>query len=192
MSEQQKNPNLEAEQDLKSETQNDTVEEILEPEAEVLEEAAENDELAKALEEVAQYKEAALRAQADSQNVRRRAEQDVEKAHKFGVEKFAKSIINVADNLERALASETATGEADPLREGVELTLKDLIETLARFEVKVVDPHGEPFSPELHQAMTMVPNPELEPNTVMDVVQKGYTLHGRLLRPAMVVVSSAA
>ncbi|MEO9275428.1 nucleotide exchange factor GrpE [Marinomonas sp. 5E14-1] len=192
MSEQQKNPNLEAEQDLKSETQNDTVEEILEPEVEVLEEVAENDELAKALEEVAQYKEAALRAQADSQNVRRRAEQDVEKAHKFGVEKFAKSIINVADNLERALASETATGEADPLREGVELTLKDLIETLARFEVKVVDPHGEPFSPELHQAMTMVPNPELEPNTVMDVVQKGYTLHGRLLRPAMVVVSSAA
>lgn len=192
MSEQQKNPNLDAEQVLNSETQNDTVEELLEPEVEVLEEVTENDELAKALEEVAQYKEAALRSQADAQNVRRRAEQDVEKAHKFGVEKFAKSIVNVADNLERALASAPATGESDPVREGVELTLKDLIETLARFEVKVVDPHGEPFNPELHQAITMVPNPELEPNTVMDVVQKGYTLHGRLLRPAMVVVSSAA
>ncbi|ETI59318.1 nucleotide exchange factor GrpE [Marinomonas profundimaris] len=192
MSEQQKNPNLEAEQVLNSETQNETVEELLEPEVEVLEEVTENDELAKALEEVAQYKEAALRSQADAQNVRRRAEQDVEKAHKFGVEKFAKSIVNVADNLERALASAPATGESDPVREGVELTLKDLIETLARFEVKVVDPHGEPFNPELHQAITMVPNPELEPNTVMDVVQKGYTLHGRLLRPAMVVVSSAA
>lgn len=192
MSEQQKNPNLDAEQVLNSETQNDTVEELLEPEVEVLEEVTENDELAKALEEVAQYKEAALRSQADAQNVRRRAEQDVEKAHKFGVEKFAKSIVNVADNLERALTSAPATGESDPVREGVELTLKDLIETLARFEVKVVDPHGEPFNPELHQAITMVPNPELEPNTVMDVVQKGYTLHGRLLRPAMVVVSSAA
>lgn len=192
MSDQQKNPNLEAEQDLKSEAQNESVEELLEPEAELLEEEPENDELAKALEEVAQYKEVALRAQADAQNVRRRAEQDVEKAHKFGLEKFAKSIVNVADNLERALTSAPETGESDPVREGVELTLKDLLETLARFEVKVVDPHGEPFNPELHQAMTMVPNPELEPNTVMDVVQKGYTLHGRLLRPAMVVVSSAA
>jgi|TARA_R110002167_G_scaffold71990_1_gene202852 molecular chaperone GrpE len=192
MSEQQKNPNLDAEQVLKSETQNETVEELLEPEAELLEEVTENDELAKALEEVAQYKEAALRAHADAQNVRRRAEQDVEKAHKFGVEKFAKAIVGVADNLERALTSAPETGESDPVREGVELTLKDLLETLARFEVAVVDPHGEPFDPALHQAITMMPNPELEPNTVMDVVQKGYTLHGRLLRPAMVVVSSAA
>lgn len=192
MSEQQKNPNLDAEHDLKSETQNETVEELLEPEVETLEEVTENDELAKALEEVAQYKEAALRAHADAQNVRRRAEQDVEKAHKFGLEKFAKSIVNVADNLERALASAPDTGEPDPVREGVELTLKDLLETLARFEVKMVDPHGEPFNPELHQAITMVPNPELEANTVMDVVQKGYTINGRLLRPAMVVVSSAA
>ncbi|WP_421856722.1 nucleotide exchange factor GrpE [Marinomonas sp.] len=192
MSEQQKNPNQDAEHDLKSETQNETVEELLEPEVETLEEVTENDELAKALEEVAQYKEAALRAHADAQNVRRRAEQDVEKAHKFGLEKFAKSIVNVADNLERALTSAPDTGESDPVREGVELTLKDLLETLARFEVKVVDPHGEPFNPELHQAITMVPNPELEANTVMDVVQKGYTINGRLLRPAMVVVSSAA
>lgn len=177
---------------MNSEAENQATEELLEPEAELLEETPESEELAKALEEAAQYKEAALRAQADAQNVRRRAELDVEKAHKFGLEKFAKSIINVADNLERALTSAPETGESDPVREGVELTLKDLLETLARFEVKQVDPHGEPFTPELHQAITMVPNPELEPNTVMDVVQKGYTLHGRLLRPAMVVVSSAA
>ncbi|MCV2403657.1 nucleotide exchange factor GrpE [Marinomonas sp. C2222] len=190
MSEDQKNSNLDAEQDVTSEAQNEAVEELLEPEAELLGE--ENEELAKALEEAAKYKEAALRAQADAQNVRRRAEQDVEKAHKFGVEKFAKAVLNVADNLERALASTPATDEPDLIREGVELTLKDLIENLARFDVAVVDPHGEPFNPDLHQAMTMVPNPELEPNTVMDVVQKGYTLHGRLLRPAMVVVSSAA
>ena len=150
-----------------------------------------SDELAKAQEEAAQYKEAALRAQADVQNIRRRAELDVEKAHKFALEKFAKSVITVADNLERALSSAEAS-EEDPLREGVELTYKDLVETLGRFDIVVVDPQGEPFNPELHQAMTMVPNPNMEPNTVMDVVQKGYTLNGRLLRPAMVVVSSAA
>ncbi|WP_067222853.1 nucleotide exchange factor GrpE [Marinomonas gallaica] len=151
-----------------------------------------SDELAKAQEEAANYREAALRAQADAQNARRRAEQDVEKAHKFALEKFAKSIITVADNLERALSSTDEGSEKDPMREGVELTYKDLMETLARFEVKAVTPEGEPFNPELHQAMTMVPNPNMEPNTVMDVVQKGYTLNGRLLRPAMVVVSSAA
>ena len=151
-----------------------------------------SDELVKAREEAAQYKEVALRAQAEAQNIRRRAEQDVEKAHKFALEKFAKSVITVADNLERALSSATEGSENDPMREGVELTYRDLVETLARFEVVAVDPQGEPFNPELHQAMTMVPNPNMEPNTVMDVVQKGYTLNGRLLRPAMVVVSSAA
>lgn len=151
-----------------------------------------SDELAKALEDAATYRDAALRAQAEAQNIRRRAEQDVEKAHKFALEKFAKSVITVADNLERALSSAAEGSENDPMREGVELTYKDLIETLSRFDVVAVDPAGEPFNPELHQAITMVPNPHMEPNTVMDVVQKGYTLSGRLLRPAMVVVSSAA
>lgn len=151
---------------------------------------ASNEELVAALAKVEEYKEAALRSHADAQNVRRRAELDVQKAHKFGLEKFAKDIITVADNLERALAS--ADSEKDAMREGVELTLKSLQETLTRFEVIALDPHGEPFNPEFHQAMTMVPNPEMEPNTVMDVIQKGYSLHGRLIRPAMVVVSSAA
>jgi molecular chaperone GrpE len=149
-----------------------------------------NEELVAALAKVEEYKEAALRSHADAQNVRRRAEQDVQKAHKFGLEKFAKDIINVADNLERALTS--ADSDKDAMREGVELTLKSLQETLTRFEVIALDPHGEPFNPEFHQAITMVPNPEMEANTVMDVIQKGYTLHGRLIRPAMVVVSSAA
>ncbi|MCZ2722164.1 nucleotide exchange factor GrpE [Marinomonas sp. 15G1-11] len=196
MSDQQKNPSFDAEQILNNEAENiqpenENVESILEPEAEVF--SSEFDEqLSLALEEAAKYKEAALRAQADSQNIRRRADLDVEKAHKFGLEKFAKEIVLVADNLERALASTEKTEGEDLMREGVELTLKGLLEALARFEVHIVDPHGEPFNPELHQAMTMVPNPDLEPNTVMDVIQKGYTLHGRLLRPAMVVVSSAA
>ncbi|ADZ89861.1 nucleotide exchange factor GrpE [Marinomonas mediterranea] len=189
MSDQQKNSNLEDElQAEELQQEGAQVEELLEPEVEIVE----DDELAKAKEEALQYKEAALRAQADAQNIRRRAELDVEKAHKFALEKFAKDIVKVADNLERALTSTEQTSDADSVREGVELTLKDLIETLARFDIAQVDPHGEPFNPELHQAMTMVPNPEMEPNTVMDVVQKGYTLNGRLMRPAMVVVSSAA
>ncbi len=194
MSDKQKNSSFDAEQDLNSDAENiqsENVESILEPESEVF--ASEFDEqLSVALEEANKYKEAALRAQADVQNIRRRADLDVEKAHKFGLEKFAKEVVLVADNLERALNSTEKSDAEDLVREGVELTLKSLVETLARFEVKAVDPHGEPFNPDLHQAMTMVPNPELEPNTVMDVIQKGYTLHGRLLRPAMVVVSSAA
>jgi molecular chaperone GrpE len=188
MSEQATNQNQEVEQDVTNEEQQQAADVELEQADPVVEE--QSDELAKALEDVALYKEAALRAQAEAQNVRRRAEADVEKAHKFALEKFAKSVITVADNLERALLS--SDNQEDPMREGVELTLKDLIETLSRFDVVAVNPEGEPFNPELHQAMTMVPNPNLEPNTVMDVVQKGYTLNGRLLRPAMVVVSSAA
>lgn len=188
MSDQTNKAQQEVEQEeLLNEADAAVAEEVLEG---MVEEEA-SDELVKAQEEAAQYKEAALRAQADAQNIRRRAELDVEKAHKFALEKFAKSVITVADNLERALSSAEGA-EADPLREGVELTYKDLVETLARFDVVAVDPQGEPFNPELHQAMTMVPNPNMEPNTVMDVVQKGYTLNGRLLRPAMVVVSSAA
>lgn len=198
MNDQQKNQPTEAEQTLNSEAENlaaEIAEELLE--ATVDEPTTEADEqLAAALAEIAQHKEAALRSQAEAQNVRRRAELDVQKAHKFGLEKFAKEIITVADNLERALiTSESAAANADnedAMREGVELTLKGLQEALARFEVKPVDPHGEPFNPELHQAVTMVPNSEMEPNTVMEVFQKGYTLHGRLLRPAMVIVSSAS
>lgn len=166
------------------------LDEVLQEDEKVEAAPVNNEELVAALAKVEEYKEAALRSHADAQNVRRRAELDVQKAHKFGLEKFAKDVINVADNLERALAS--ADSEKDAMREGVELTLKSLQETLTRFEVIALDPHGEPFNPEFHQAITMVPNPEMEANTVMDVIQKGYTLHGRLIRPAMVVVSSAA
>lgn len=196
MSNQQEKTSFDPEQNLNNEAENAKANEAQTDAAETLVEddtvdAVLDDKLVEALEEVEKFREAALRAQADAQNVRRRAELDVEKAHKFGVEKFAKEVVTVADNLERALNStEKAEGE-DLMREGVELTLKGLLEAMARFEVKPVDPQGEPFNPELHQAMTMVPNPNLEPNTVMDVIQKGYTLHGRLLRPAMVIVSSA-
>lgn len=192
MNDQQDNQTIEAEQKLNSEADSLVADEAPEQDTNATTgEASLADQLAKALEESEQHKEAALRAQAETQNVRRRAEIDVEKAHKFGLEKFAKEIINVADNLERALSSVGDSDDMQSVKEGVELTFKGLVETLARFEVQPVDPHGEPFNPELHQAITMVPNPQMEPNTVMEVIQKGYTLHGRLLRPAMVVVSQA-
>lgn len=137
-------------------------------------------------------KEQALRAAAEAQNIRRRAEQDVEKAHKFALERFANDLLPVADNLERAIESFGAEDEATkPIREGVELTLKTLMDALSRNKLEAVNPEGEPFDPQFHQAMSMVEAPDVEPNTVINVFQKGYTLNGRLVRPAMVVVSKA-
>ncbi|WP_346837393.1 nucleotide exchange factor GrpE [Microbulbifer sp. SAOS-129_SWC] len=137
-------------------------------------------------------KDMALRAQAEAQNARRRAQQDVDKARKFAVEKLLQDLVPVVDNLERALSSIDADDEANKaVIEGIELTHKSFVDTLGKFAVEVLDPAGEPFDPELHQAMTQVPNGEVEPNTVLEVFQKGYRLNGRLVRPAMVVVSKA-
>lgn len=137
-------------------------------------------------------KNQALRAQAEAQNARRRAEQDVEKAHKFGQEKIINDLLPVVDNLERALQAIDVDNEAfKAVIEGIELTHKSFVDSLKRHKVEVVNPEGEPFDPQFHQAMSMVENPDVEPNTVINVFQKGYTLHGRLVRPAMVVVSKA-
>ena len=143
-------------------------------------------------EELVTARDDALRAQADAQNVIRRAEQDVEKARKFALERFAGELLPVVDNLERAL--EAASGDEEvvkPIAEGVELTLKSFLDALAKFHVEVVDPQGEPFDPNVHQAMSMVENNDVEPNSVIAVMQKGYTLNGRLVRPAMVMVSKS-
>jgi molecular chaperone GrpE len=144
-------------------------------------------------EDVLAARDAALRAQADAQNVKRRAEQDVEKARKFALERFSGDLLPVIDNLERTLEAASGGDDASKsIAEGVELTLKSLLDALKKYNIEAVNPAGEPFDPQLHQAMTMVENPDLEPNTVMDVMQKGYTLNGRLIRPAMVIVSKAA
>lgn len=136
-------------------------------------------------------KEQSLRAQAEVQNIRRRAEQDVEKAHKYGLEKMVNDLLPVVDNLERALSTIDPANEAiKSLVEGIQLTHKSFVDALTRHQVVVVNPEGEPFDPNLHQAVSAVPNPDVEPNTVITCFQKGYTLHGRLVRPAMVVVSS--
>lgn len=142
--------------------------------------------------ELAEAQEQVLRAQAEAQNARRRADQDVEKAHKFGQEKLVNDLLPVVDNLERAIDAIDADDEQfKSVLEGIELTLKSFMDTLARHNIEALNPEGEPFDPQLHQAMTMVESPDAEPNTVLNVFQKGYTLHGRLVRPAMVVVSKA-
>jgi molecular chaperone GrpE len=144
-------------------------------------------------EDVAEARDAALRAQADAQNITRRAEQDVEKARKFALERFCSELLPVVDNLERALEATAGDDEiVKPIAEGVELTLKSLLDALKKFNIEPVDPQGEPFDPQVHQAMSMVENGEVEPNTVIAVMQKGYTLNGRLVRPAMVMVSKSA
>ena len=132
-----------------------------------------------------------LRVQAEMQNLRRRTEQDIEKAHKFGQEKFSTELLAVMDNLERsAAAAEASEDEAvRAIKEGVELTLKGFMDCFKRFSIEAVDPLGEPFDPQLHQAMSIQESPDAEPNSVIAVMQKGYTLHGRVIRPAMVMVS---
>lgn len=150
------------------------------------------DTIASLEQQLNEAKEQALRAAAEAQNARRRAENDVEKAHKFGLEKFVGDLLPVADNLQRAIeASQTEGTDMKAVTEGVELTLKTLLDALKRHKVEQVNPEGEPFDPQLHQAMTAVAQPDVEPNTVINVFQHGYTLHGRLVRPAMVVVSKA-
>jgi molecular chaperone GrpE len=130
------------------------------------------------------------RAQAEIANQRRRAEAEVEKARKFAVEKFASELLPVIDSLERAIESSQVEDEVvKPLREGVEMTHKMFIDGVAKFNLEVVNPEGEAFNPEHHQAMSMVEVEGTAPNTVIAVMQKGYVLNGRLVRPAMVMVS---
>jgi len=148
-----------------------------------------------AREEAAKFRDAALRAEAEMQNVRRRASKDVEHAHKFGAEKLIQNLLPVIDSLEKALESSELVKDLDQdhsakaVLDGVGLCHKMFLDTLGKENVAVVDPHGEPFDPNLHQAMSMVENPDMEPNSVVAVIQKGYQLNGRLVRPAMVMVS---
>jgi molecular chaperone GrpE len=134
-----------------------------------------------------------LREQAEMQNVRRRAQRDIESAHKYALEKFATELLLVVDNLERAIDAIDEDDESQKsVAEGLELTLKSFSEVLAKYNVEAVEPQGQPFDADLHQAVSTVPNKDVEPNTVINVFQKGYTLNGRLIRPAMVVVSTSA
>jgi molecular chaperone GrpE len=132
-----------------------------------------------------------LRAAAELDNVRKRAARDVENAHKFALERFATELLAVLDSLEAGLAA-GEEADAQTLLEGKEATLKQLVNVMQRFGVEEVDPHGEPFDPTLHEAMTVQPSADVEPGSVVTVFQKGYALNGRLLRPARVVVAAEA
>ncbi|GAA4495953.1 nucleotide exchange factor GrpE [Pseudaeromonas paramecii] len=140
----------------------------------------------------AEERDRAVRAVAEMENIRRRAAQDVEKAHKFALEKFVGELLPVIDNLERALeAGDKANEVLLPLLEGVELTLQSMQNSVAKFGVQAINPQGQPFDPNQHQAMSMIENAEVAPNTVIAVMQKGYELNGRVVRPAMVMVAKS-
>jgi len=133
-----------------------------------------------------------LRTQAEMDNLRKRAERDVQNAHKFGVEKLVGELLPVMDSMEMGMSAVDSSDDATAkLVEGMELTLKMFVDALQKVGVTQVDPMGEVFNPEFHQAMSMVENPDAEPNTVIAVMQKGYLLNDRLVRPAMVVVAKA-
>lgn len=131
-----------------------------------------------------------VRAQAEMENLRKRAARDVENAQKYALEKFVTELLGVRDSLELGLQAASGDAvDADKIREGTDLTLKMLAQLMDKFDIREIDPQGEKFDPEFHQAMSMQESQETPPNTVLMVMQKGYTLQGRLLRPAMVVVS---
>jgi molecular chaperone GrpE len=146
-------------------------------------------ELEQALNDAEAHKDTAIRAKAEAENIRRRSEREVANASKFALERFAKEILAVVDSLEKALESPAQDDAQKAMREGVELTYKLLIDTLAKFSIEQISPLGDSFDPELHEAMVMQESDEHEPNTVMHVVQMGYALNKRLIRPARVVVS---
>jgi len=150
-------------------------------------------QMAQADKQVALYKEQALRAEAEMQNVRKRAARDVENAHRYGSERLLQNLLPTEDSLEKAVeAAGQATEANEGLVEGIEICLKMLLEVLTKENVEQLDPEGEPFDPQFHEAISVVEKAEMEPNSVALVVQKGYSLNGRLVRPAMVIVSKAA
>lgn len=197
MSEQEQKvetPEVEKEEAVVEETQQTEPSQELDPLEEAIARVQELEEQLKTQIEEAANKEQdiLLRSRAEIENLRRRTEQDVEKAHKFALEKFSKDILNTIDNLERALAT-PANKEDESVKalfDGVELTLKELVSTVSRFGVEAVGVVGETFNPDLHQAISMQPAEGFETNQISVVLQKGYTLNGRVIRPAMVMVAA--
>jgi len=148
------------------------------------------EQLKKAEEKAEESWEMLLRTKAEMENLRKRTQKDLENAHKYGIEKFVSELLPVVDSMELGLAVEEASVES--LREGMALTLNMVSQALEKFNIAVIDPIEQKFDPEFHQAMSMQPSNEVEPNTVIAVMQKGYTLNDRLVRPAMVMVSKQA
>lgn len=188
--EEQKSESIE-DDSVKDDPQSEVVES--EESLEKSEEEIAVDPLSELEAQLEEMRDQVLRHQAEVQNVKRRAEQDVEKARKYALERFCNELLPVVDSLEMAILSEPPDQEdSESILKGVKLTLKMFVDTLAKFNLEQMNPEGEPFDPKLHQAVSMVENNEVEPNTVLSVMQRGYILSGRLIRPAMVVVSKAS
>lgn len=151
--------------------------------------SAADDALVAVEQDLAKHRDAMLRMQAEMENLRKRLARDAEKSRKFALERIMKDLLQVRDSMERGLevADESATVES--LRTGQELTLKMLAKVLQDHDLEMLDPAGQPFDPEWHEAVTVMPSAEVDENTVLEVLQKGFRLHDRLIRPAMVVVS---
>ncbi len=196
------------EQTPDTQSDSDLIEEVLEQTAELETEEVEavvgevveeevsvadlQQQLAKAEQKAIENWDKALRIQAEMENLKRRTQKDLDSAHKYGLEKFAKELLSVIDSLELGIQAATSDApEVIKLKEGSELTIKQFETVFAKFNIEAIDPTGEVFNPEFHQAMSMLPSVEAEPNTVLNVFQKGYVLNGRLIRPAMVVVAQA-
>ena len=167
----------------------------METDSEIAENSAED--LSQLLEQARskadEHYEQMMRAHAELENLKRRHERDLENAHKYALDKFVAELLGVWDSLELGLnAAQDEAANVQKLREGTELTLKMLGDAMNKFGVEQVDPIDQPFDPEMHQAMSMQPRADVPANTVVAVVQKGYKLNGRLVRPAMVMVSQAA
>ena len=145
--------------------------------------------LATAEQELALHRDAMLRMQAEMENLRKRLIRDLEKSRKFALERIMKDLLQVRDSMERGLETDAESATAQALLEGQALTLKMLVKVMQDHDLELIDPAGEAFDPEFHEAVTVMPSEELEENSVMEVLQKGYKLHDRLVRPAMVVVS---
>ena len=188
----------------------DSAENVEEPQAQEEEPAAENEvieeaaapdqdhqELTKLLEDARskadEHWDQVMRMRAEMDNLRKRSQRDLENAHKFALDKISQDMLQVWDSLELGYQATLDDSAAiDKIREGTELTLKLLVDVMSRHGIEQVNPEGESFNPEFHQAMSMQERDDVEPNTVVAVVQKGYLLNGRLLRPAMVMVSKAS
>ena len=152
----------------------------------------ESEAVAAAQAEVATMREAMLRMQAETENTRKRLTRDLERSRKFALERVMKDLLQVRDSLERGLEVEADQTTTEALIEGQELTLKMLSKVMEDHNLETIDPTGHPFDPEFHEAMTVLPSPDHDENTVIEVLQKGFRLHDRLIRPAMVVVSGKA
>ena len=151
--------------------------------------AGEDSELAKAEQELARHREAMLRMQAEMDNLRKRLMRDLERSRKLALEGIMKDLLQVWDSMERGLEVSGETATVESLVEGQKLTLKMMEKVMQDHKLEIIDPVGQAFDPEFHEAMTVLPSDAVEENTVLEVLQKGFRLHDRLVRPAMVVVS---